>query len=47
MKKNAIGHMESQKETVKSWFQRWHVLPRFLCLVLALLIWLIVVQANK
>ena len=47
MKKNAIGHMEAKKETVGSWFRRWHIFPRFICLLLALLIWLIVVQVTK
>ncbi|MBQ9806657.1 MAG: hypothetical protein IJW49_09160 [Clostridia bacterium] len=47
MKKNAIGHMDVQKETVGSRFRRWHILPRFICLLLALVIWLIVVQVTK
>ena len=46
MKKNAIGHMDPKKESAVSWFQRWHILPKFLCLLLALLIWLIV-QVNQ
>ena len=47
MKKNAIGHMEAKKESVGSWFRRWHILPRFACLLLAVLIWLIVSQLTK
>ena len=47
MKKNVIGHMEAQKESVGSWFRRWHILPKFICLLLALLIWLIVSLASN
>lgn len=46
MKKNALVHMEAPKETVWSWFRRWHILPRFFCLLLALIIWLAVYQAT-
>jgi len=46
MKKNALVHMEAQKETVGSWFRRWHILPRLICLLLALVIWLAVYQAT-
>jgi len=46
MKKNVIGHMDSQKNTLGSWFRRWHILPKLICLVAALIIWLIVVQVT-
>ena len=46
MKKNAIVHMSAKKETVGSWFRRWHILPRLICLLLALIIWLTVYQAS-
>ena len=42
MKKNIIGHMQAQKEPMGSKLKRWHVLPRLLCLALAVVIWLAV-----
>ena len=41
-KKNVIGHMTVSKKSTKNWFQRLDVLPRVLCLVLAVVIWLCV-----
>ena len=47
MKKNALVHMEAPKETVVSWFRRWHILPRIFCLILALVVWLAVYAATN
>ncbi len=44
MKKNVIANLTSPKGNKKSLFQRFHILPRILCLLLALLIWLTVVN---
>lgn len=44
--KNVIGHMTVQKDSVKGWFRRWGILPRFICLLLAVLLWLIIVNTN-
>lgn len=41
-KKNVIGHMTVSKNSNKNWFQRLNLLPRLLCLLLAVLIWLCV-----
>lgn len=44
MKKNVVGHMIAPKETKKSFWRRLDLFPRILCLLLALLIWLFVVN---
>ncbi len=44
MKKNIVGHMTSPRENKKSLLRRLDLLPRFFCLLLALLIWLAVVN---
>ena len=44
-KKNIVGHMMMPDESAVSWFRRWQILPRFLCLLLAFLLWLFVVNA--
>ena len=44
MKKNVIGNLIAPKQREKSFFKRWDVLPRILCLVLALIVWLLVVN---
>lgn len=41
-KKNVIGHMTVPKESVGGWFRKWGILPRFICLVVAVLLWLLV-----
>ena len=46
-KKNVIGHMTVRKEADKSFFRRWGILPRFFCLLLAILIWLLVTHVNE
>ncbi|MBO5295319.1 MAG: hypothetical protein J6B71_08780 [Clostridia bacterium] len=47
MKKNAIARMTAPKETVGSRFRNLHILPRFLCLLLALVLWLAVVHLKN
>ena len=45
-KKNVIGHMEASKAHSVGWFRRLGILPRLICLLLALLIWLVVVNVT-
>lgn len=47
MKKNAIGHMTAPKESAKTKFQKLELLPRFICLCLAIVLWLLVTNAEK
>ena len=44
MKKNAIGHMMLPKESAASWLRRSHLLPKLLCLLSAIVIWLVIVN---
>ena len=44
MKKNIIGHMLAPKSTKRAKWQRLDLLPRLLCLLLAFIIWLLVVN---
>lgn len=46
MKKNALGHMNLPSETVGSKLRRWMVMPRLICVLLALVIWLAVTQLS-
>ena len=41
-KKNVVGHMTASKKSTKGWFQKLNLLPRLLCLLLAVVIWLCV-----
>lgn len=45
-KKNIIGHMAAPQESAGGRLRGMALLPRALCLLLAILIWLVVVQAN-
>ena len=47
MKKNPVGHILYHKEPIKRRISAWHLLARFLCLLLALLLWLILVNADE
>ncbi len=47
MKKNIVGHMMAPKESKMSRFKRLDLLPRFLCLLLALIIWLLIVNVEN
>ena len=47
MKKNAVGRILYQKEPVKRRISTLHIPARLLCLLLALLIWLVVTDLQK
>lgn len=47
MKKNALARMASPTESVGSRFRKLNILPKLLCLLLALIIWLAVVNLNN
>ncbi len=44
--KNVIGHMVASKNATQGWFRRLNILPRVLCLLAAILIWLLVVNMS-
>ena len=48
MKKNTVGRILYQKVPVRSRIASWHIPARFICLLLALIVWLTVsaLQAN-
>ena len=46
-KKNVIGHMVAQKNAEKGFFRRWGIFPRICCLLLALFIWLLVMNLSE
>ena len=46
MKKNAIARMTSPKETVGSRFRKLNILPRLICLLLSMVIWLAVTNLK-
>ena len=46
MKKNIVGHMMMPKTSKKTFWERLDLLPRILCLLLALVIWLLVVNTS-
>lgn len=45
-KKNVIGHMTVPRERSASWLRRTHLIPRVICLLLAVVIWLAVVNLT-
>lgn len=47
MKKNAIEHMTAPKESAKSKLQKLNLIPRILCLCLAVFLWLLIVNMEK
>ena len=46
MKKNAIGHVMMRKESAASFLRRSYILPKLLCLLSALVIWLLIVNLT-
>jgi hypothetical protein len=44
--KNVIGHIVASKNAPQGWFRRLNILPRVLCLLAAILIWLLVVNMT-
>ena len=45
-KKNIVGHMMMPRESAGNWFRRWQILPRLLCLVVAVILWLVIVNVT-
>ena len=45
-KRHIVGHMMVPKESAGGWFRRWQILPRFLCLIVAILLWLLIVDVT-
>ena len=43
-KKNVVGHMVASKTASKNWFRRLKLLPRLVCLLVAVVIWLLIVN---
>lgn len=46
MKKNIVGHVTKPHESAGSALRSFHPLARLVCLLLALLIWLLIVNLN-
>ena len=46
-KKNVIGHMAAEKESRMSSFRKLHLLSKLVCLLLAVLLWLIIVNVAE
>lgn len=46
MKKKIVGHMMMPKENKMTKFKRLDLLPRLLCILIALLVWLLVVNVQ-
>lgn len=42
--KNALGHMSLKKESAGNRVRKWRILPKLLCLIVAILVWLLVVN---
>ena len=47
MKKNIVGVAIAQKAPKKSKWKRLDLIPRLLCLLLALIVWLLVVNLRE
>lgn len=47
MKKNAVGRVLAHKEPVKRRIAALHIPARLLCLLLAVIIWLAIVNLNS
>ena len=45
-KRNIVGHMMMPKESAGGWFRRWQILPRLICLIVAVLLWLLIVNVT-
>ena len=46
MKKNAIGRVTLHKEPIRRTLSSWHIPAKLLCLLLAVIIWLAIVNLN-
>ena len=47
MKKNVVGHMMAERETLAAKLRRSNIIPKLICLLLALLLWLIVFNVTQ
>ncbi|MBQ9761008.1 MAG: hypothetical protein IJW16_06640 [Clostridia bacterium] len=47
MKKNIVGNMIAPKKAEKRILKRLDLVPRLLCLILALIVWLLVVNLHE
>ena len=47
MKKNAVGRVLMHREPLNKRVSSWHLPMRFLCLVLALVIWLLIANIES
>lgn len=47
MKKNIIGHMTTPREGAIGRLKRWGIIPKIVCLLLALLVWLLIVNVTE
>ena len=45
--KNTLGHYNKKKEAAENQVRRWRILPVFICLLLAIVIWLLVVNLTN
>ena len=46
MKKNIVGHMLAPKSTKRARWKKLDLIPRILCLILALIVWLLVANVT-
>ena len=44
--KNVVGNMVASKNAPRGWFRRLNILPIVICLLTAVLIWLLVVNMT-
>jgi hypothetical protein len=47
MKKNIVGHMTVPREGATGRIKRWGLIPKLICLLLALAVWLLIVNVTE
>jgi hypothetical protein len=47
MKKKVTGHMTAPKETFGSKLKHWKILPKLICLLMALFLWLLITDLQN
>jgi hypothetical protein len=47
MKKNIVGHMAVPRAGATGRIKRWGLIPKLICLLLALAVWLLIVNVTK
>lgn len=49
MKKKVAGHMSAPKETFATKLKHWKILPKIICFIMALFLWLLItnLQASQ